>query len=122
MLLDDSTTIKAALATMNPIARDATQLLAREIIDNPTLLNENNALARTAMIACASAFARAGYDLSAHEERFERFIENHAANVMDLAVSVVLCAAKDAKRRQMWGSFGKVAALVGAAALGAFFG
>jgi hypothetical protein len=42
--------------------------------------------------------------------------------VLDLAVSIVLCVAKDGQRRKIWGNVGKVAALVGAAALGAFFG
>jgi hypothetical protein len=122
MLLEDRNAIKAALATMNPVARNATQLLAGEIMANPSLLEDGDSLVMIASAACASAFSRAGFDPSADEERFERFLEDHAENVLDLAVSVVLCAAKDEKRRQMWGNFGKVAAVLGAAALGAFFG
>lgn len=122
MLLDDAPSIKAALATMNPTARTATQILAQRILERPTLLDDNDEIKKQALYSCAAAFIDAGYDLERDEQRFASFIEDHGANVLDLAVSIVLCMARDGQRRKMWGNVGKVAALVGAAALGAFFG
>jgi len=122
MLLDDAPSIKAALATMNPIARIATQHLAQKILEQPTLLEDNEEIKEQALYSCAAAFVHAGYDLETDQQQFASFLENHGANVLDLAVSIVLCIAKDIQRRRKWGTFGKAAALIGAAALGAFFG
>jgi hypothetical protein len=107
---------------MNPIARTATQVLAHKILEQPSLLDDNEAIKKQALYACAAAFTNAGFDIKRDELRFGFFLEDHGANVLDLAVSIVLCMASNAKKRQMWGTVGKVAALVGAAALGAFFG
>lgn len=125
MLLDDAPSIKAALATMNPTAREATQLLAHRILERPALLDQDEELKKEALQACAVSFSRAGYSIKEDQDRFIGFLDDHGANVLDLAVSIVLCMARDAKRRQTWGVVGKVAAglgMVGAAALGAFFG
>ncbi len=122
MILEDAPSIKAALATMNPTARMATQVLAHKILEQPSLLQDNEGIKKQALYACAAAFTNAGYDLERDEARFGIFLEDHGANVIDLAVSIVLCMANDAKKRKMWGNVGKVAALVGAAAMGAFFG
>ncbi|MCA9287203.1 MAG: hypothetical protein KDA05_01380 [Phycisphaerales bacterium] len=122
MILDDAPSIRAALATMNPMARTATQVLAQKLLEHPALLNDNEQIKKQALYACAAAFVDAGWDLERDEQRFASFIEDHGANVLDLAASIVLCMARDHQRRKVWGNVGKVAALVGAAALGAFFG
>ena len=122
MLLDDAASIRAALATMNPAARSATQDLSGKILRCPELLQDPEELQRQTILSLACAFTRAGYDLEDDRQRFTRFLEDHASNVLDLAVSIIYCVAKDQQRRERWGKVGKVAALVGAVALGAFFG
>ncbi len=122
MILYDITSIKAALATMNPTARTATHILARKIIERPRLFDDEEEMREEALYSCAEAFVGAGYDLERDQQRFVSFIEDHGANVLDLAISVVLCIAKISHRRKIWGNVGKVATIVGAAALGAFFG
>ncbi len=107
---------------MNPIARDATSQLAVIVSENPSLLENVTDLKKHALYAIVSAYTDAGKDPERDHKAFHQFLENHAGNVLDLAVSVVLCGAKTAQRKQMWGNVGKAAALVGAAALGAFFG
>jgi hypothetical protein len=125
VILDDAASIKAALATMNPVAREATQLLVHRIAQEPTLLQEQDKLRAEALQSCTLSFLRAGNNLKDNREKFERFLDDHGANVLDLAVSVILFTLKDARWRQVKGVLGKVAAgvgIVGAAALGAFFG
>lgn len=121
MLLDDAPSIKAALATMNPTARTATQVLANKLFEAPSLLQDDDELKQQALFSCAAAFCHAGYDLEKDDQRFMTFLEDHVANVLDIAVSILLVTAKKAETRRMWGNIGKVAALAGAAALGAFF-
>ena len=122
MILEDSRSVKAALATMNPRARLATQLLATQIVEDITLLDTDEDLKQLALRCCAVAFVEAGGDLDTQADKFMSFLDDHAANVLDIAVSVVLCMAKDARKKQTWGAIGKAAAAIGLVGLGAFFG
>jgi len=107
---------------MTPMARTATQILGDQILKNSGLLENDEQLKQNALMACAAAFVDAGYDLDRDEERFGAFLDDHAANVVDIAISMVLFLAAQHKRKKFWGGVGKAAALVGAAGLGAFFG
>jgi hypothetical protein len=125
MLLDDPASVKAALATMNPTAREATQLLVHRIIERPILLDQREEMQTEALQACAISFLRSGRNIQENQPEWAAFLENHGANVIDIAVSVVLCLERDAQRRKRWGLVGKIAAgvgMIGAAALGAYFG
>lgn len=122
MLLEDPIAIQAALATMNPVARDATQLLATIIGQKPGLILDREAIQEEAFDACAYCFCRSGHSLPADLTEFERWLGDHGANVLSLAVSIVLCIARQRDAQRRWGTVGKVAALIGAAAVGAFFG
>lgn len=122
MIIEDMTTLKAALATMNPTARTATHVLAEALLQDPSLIQRQEELQQKAIVACAGAFKAYGGDPFGDEPGFEAFLREHAANVLDLAVSVLLVSAKNAQRKATWGKVGKAAALVGAAALGAIFG
>lgn len=122
MLLDDARSIKAALATMNPTARYATQLLASNIAEDLSLLDRNEDLQQMALRCCAAAFVENGGDLDLERARFVNFLDDHGVNVLDIAVSIIICIAKDANRKRTWGNIGKAAAAVGLVGLGAFFG
>lgn len=122
MLLDDAASIKAALATMHPMARTATQVLVHEIARAPQLLDDGEGIKKKAFEACAAAFLSSGHDLTADRAKFIEFLEHHGANVLDLAVSIIICVARSEQKQRRWGVAAKVASLVGAAALGAFFG
>lgn len=122
MLLDDGPSIKAAIATMNPVARNATQLIAKVFTAQPELLQDGEAMKRVTFDACLQAFADAGRNPMTDQELFRKFLDEHAQNALNLAVSMVLFVNRQQKSKQMWGVIGKVAALAGAAALGAFFG
>lgn len=122
MTLDDPASIKAALAMMPPTAKEATRLLAFRLDEHREWLLDHAELRRQAVLACVGAMAISGYSPEHHKDECLAFTEAHAANVLAVASAIVTVAERQQRTRKMWGIVGKVAALVGAAALGAFFG
>jgi hypothetical protein len=122
MVLDDPASVKAALALMPPRAREATKILAFRLDEHREWLGDQTELRRQAVLACVGAMAISGFSPEHHPDECRTFAEEHAANVLTVASAIVTVSAAAQRKRRMWGVVGKVAALVGAAALGAFFG
>lgn len=121
-ILETRDAIQAAIATMNPIAKDAAQLLAHRLLENPGILEEQDSLGQEWLQACAYSYVRAGNDLETERDRFEAFLENHGSAVLNVAFSIALFIVKDAERKAKWGWLGKAAAVAAGVAIGAFFG
>jgi len=122
MILEDGAAIRAALATMNPIARESTQLLAHRLIEEPSLVENEYRLGNEWGQACAISLARSGVDLERDSDKVERFIENHGEAVLSIALSIVMFLAREQERQRKWGWVGKAAAVAVGVGLGVFFG
>ena len=121
-ILQDRASIRAAIATMHPVARDATQLLAHRIFENPAVIQDDSKLREEWLQSCAISFARAGKNPAAHQDEFAAFLENHGSAVLNVGVSIVVYSTKSAQRKRWLGWVGKAAAVGGGIAIGAFFG
>lgn len=120
-LLETRDSLQAALATMNPIARDASLLLAHRLFQNPALLQDSKGAFRECFQACAISLGRAGVDLNSHPEVLDAFLMEHGCSVMNIGYSIVNVAVTEHQRRAVYGAVGKVAAAAVGIALGAWF-
>lgn len=121
-ILEDRASIRAAIATMHPVARDAAQLLAHRIFENPVVVHDDSKLQEEWAQACAISFARAGKNPAVFQDEFATFVENHGSAVMNVGVSIVVHLTKSSQRKRWLGWIGKAAAVGGGIAIGAFFG
>lgn len=118
-ILEKKASIEAAIATMNPIAKEAAQLLSHRIFENPQLIENPEEMWSELLHACAFSARRGGI---ADEKEFSEFLDNHSQSVLNVAVSIVLYTIKAHKKKKKWGVIGKVAALATGAAIASFFG
>ncbi len=121
-ILQSREAIEAAIATMNPIAKEAAQLLAHRLLENPDIIDDQETLGEEWIQACAISCARAGINPHTSLARFESFLENHGSAVLNVAFSIAVFIMRDAERQQKWGWVGKAAAVAVGVALGSFFG
>ena len=120
-ILTKESEIKAAIAMLNPVARDAAQALASHILNNQDLLDNPDALNKAFVEHCLFAMGSHGWDLE-DTDRIKRFSEEHGSAVMNLAISIVAFAINQAERKRRWGWLGKAAALTAGAIIGSLFG
>jgi len=124
-ILKSRASIEAAIATMNPIAKEAAELLAHRLLENPDLVQNQTLLEDEWYQACALSLMRSGIDPRVDELRTQLFMENHGSAVINIACSIAVFIVEDARRRQRWGWIGKaagIAALAAGVAIGSFFG
>jgi len=118
-ILDDRASIKAAIATMHPVASEAAQLLAHRLFENPNILSSDEQLGNELLQACAISARRAGIQ---DASTFEAFFQNHGQSVLNVAASIVVYTIKSERRRRIWGWVGKAGAVAAGIAIGSFFG
>ena len=121
-ILRDRASINAAIATMHPAAREAAQLLALRLCENPAILQDEDVMRQEWLQAGAVSFARTGANSVDDDDRFADFMENHGTAFLNVGVSIALFVAADAERKRKWGWLGKAAAVAAGVAVGAFFG
>lgn len=121
-ILQSRESIEAAIATMNPIAKEAAQQLAHRLLQNPSMVDDHDQLDEEWAQCCAIACARAGINPSSDKRRFENFIENHGQAVFNVAISIALMVVRDAEWQRKWGWVGKAAAVGVGVLLGSLFG
>lgn len=119
-LLESRDGVQAALAMMNPAAREAALLLAHRLFENPALLDDGKAAFRECCQACAVSLLRLGVDVRANPDAFDAFLAESGCSVMNVGFSIVHVAVKEHERKQVWGAVGKVAAAAVGVALGAW--
>ena len=117
-ILKDKASINAALATMHPVACEATKVMAHNLIDAPHKLDDSEAIRQELLQCCTFACARAGINPNTNRDKFEDFIENHAQAILNVSLSLVAQTAK----RKKWGRLGAAAAFTGGIVLGSIFG
>ena len=117
-LLETQDDIQSALAAMNPAAREAAQLLAYRLFENPALLHDGKAAFRECYQSCEVALLRLGVEVRANPDSFDAFLAEFGGSVMNVGFSIVHVAIKEQERKQVFGSFGKVAAAAIGVALG----
>ena len=120
-ILQNKAEIRAAIATMNPVARTAAQNLAAYLLDNPQTIQDHEALNDAYLGSCTFAMTQAGWELTA-DTRIQAFFENHGEAVSNVAISIVAYSVKQAERHRKWGWVGKAAAFAGGALLASLFG
>lgn len=120
-LLETRDSVLVALATMNPVAREAAQLFAHRLFENPSLLEDKDAFCGECSIACAAALERNGVDVRANPEAFRGFIAECGGSVLNVGTSIVHVTYRDHQRKEAWGKVGKVAAAAVGVALGVWF-
>lgn len=121
MLLTTAPEIKAAIATMNPIAREAAEMIASHLLQHPEILSKDDELQSAAARMTAMAMVRNGISLS-DRARTNRFFEDHGVAIMNVALSIVTFVAKEQERKRKWGWLGKAAAVGAGVLLGSLFG
>jgi hypothetical protein len=121
-ILPNRPSVLAAISLMTPVAREACQLLAHRVMLDRSLLSDAVRLNTEHAQACAVSFARLQGNPAEQREAFDEFLRHHGHAVMNVAVSIVLLADKQAKTRRWMGWLGKAAAVAAGAAIGAFFG
>ncbi|MCB9833580.1 MAG: hypothetical protein H6807_14010 [Planctomycetes bacterium] len=113
--------IKAAVATMNPIARDAAQSFSSYLLNNPAVMQNPQAMQEAYLSHCGVALVRGGISLD-DEERVERWMEDHSESVLNVGLSIVSYVVNENERRRKWGWLGKAAAIAAGVVLGSIFG
>lgn len=117
-VLDSEASIKAAIATMHPIAKDAAQIMASNLLESPEKQSDPDSIHKEWVQCCVFAAARGGINPNVNKEKFESFLENHGQSVMNVSMSIVAFTNKQKK----WGWIKKAAMVGGAFLLGSFFG
>jgi hypothetical protein len=117
-ILDSEASIKAAIATMHPIAKDAAQIMANNLLESPGKQMDADAIQKEWMQCCVFAAARGGINPNANKDKFDAFMENHGHSVLNVSMSIVAYSNKQKK----WGWLKKAAVVGGAFLLGSFFG
>lgn len=120
-LLTTAAEIRAAIATMNPVARMATQSLAAFFLDNPATVRDGDMMNRAMLQHCAMAMDHHGWSLD-DKERIRKFFEDHGSAVENVTASIVVFSVRSQQRRQKWGWLGKAAAIGAGVILGSLFG
>lgn len=120
-ILTTEAEIRAAIATMNPVARVAAQNLAGYLLENPATLQNQGECNRAFVASVAFAMQQAGWDTS-NDRRVHEFFENHGEAVSNVSISIVCFAVDQAERRRKWGWLGKAGAFVAGAFLSSLFG
>lgn len=87
-ILENDDQIKAAIATMHPVARVAAQNLAHYFTQNPDDLEDDEKRHRAFFGSCQFAMQQADWDMQDHS-RIERFLEDHTDSVVNVAISIV---------------------------------
>ena len=120
-LLENENQIRAAIATMHPVARVAAQNLANHLLENPELLQDDEKCEKAFFGSCAFAMQQNGWDL--HDRvKVDDFLENHGHAVSNVAVSIVRFAITQAEKKRKWGWLGKAAAFTGGVIVASLFG
>lgn len=121
-ILRDRASINAAIATMNPVASEAAQLLAYRIFEQPDMLENQDAMFDEWVQVLAVTAARHGMDPAGEDPKFRHFVEQHGNAVLNVAYSIVVFAAEESERQKRWGWLGKAAAVGAGVLIGSFFG
>ena len=117
-ILDDKASVKAAIATMHPVAKDAAQMLSNNMLDNPAIMSDDKTVEQEWKQCIAFAASRAGMNPEVNAEKFDDFVENHGQSVLNVAVSIVHLTEKEKK----WGWVKKAAAVGVGVVIGSLFG
>lgn len=122
MILQSLPEIRAAVSTMNPVARLAAQTFGGILIENPALGEDMEKVREACQRAIVHAFTQSyNVDDPSFPEAFMNFVNDHAPAIWDVGVSIALYAAKEQQRKQTWGWLGTAAAVGVGAILGAIF-
>jgi hypothetical protein len=121
-ILESREGIQAAIVTMNPVAREAAQLLAHRLLESPDLFNDREKLGEEWVQACAISCIRSGIDPRKDQTRIMAFFDSHGSAVLNVAFSIALFIIKDTERQRKWGWLGQAAAVSAGVVIGSFFG
>ena len=87
-ILENDDQIKAAIATMNPVARAAAQNLAHHFTHNSNDFEDDVKRQRAFFGSCQFAMQQAGWDMQ-DQTRIGRFLEDHSDAIVNVAVSIL---------------------------------
>lgn len=120
-ILTTEAEIRAAIATMNPVARIAAQNLANYLLENPITIQSEDGLHKAFLGSVGFAMQQAGWDTS-DEKRVRDFFENHGEAISNVSISIVMFAFNQEEKRRKWGWLGKAGAFVAGALISSLFG
>ena len=106
-LLETKDALQGALATLPPVVADAACTLSDLIARNPSVMTEEDQLARALESACKSAIERSEYP----SEYWECLADQYCHAIINVAVSILHVSAKLENRKAVLGNVAKAAAL-----------
>ena len=113
--------IRDALASMNPAAREATELFATALLRNPETCQNEEGLDALCLQSCEQAIAEHGTNLE-DRDAVHAFLEEHGLTVLRTAIAIVKYAAEQERTRRSSGGWrGKESALADASVLADLF-
>ena len=122
MILTTLPEIRAAIATMNPIARSAAETFAGMLLNDRAIVHDEENLVEACEAAMAHAYTQVHrVDDFDSCQRFAVFLESNSEAIWTVGLSIAALVAKG-EWKQKWGWLGTAAAVGVGAILGSIFG